>query len=192
MDPLSESLSLIRTALERLGIRYAVGGSVASSTRGIWRSTVHVDLVAAIQPAQAEALAEALSADWYADPAMIRRAVQQGRSFNVIHIRSAQKVDIFPARDDFHRAELARATVVPLGAEGIPCPVATTEDILLAKLQWYRDGGEVSDRQWYDITGLIATNQSLDLGYLRSWAARLAVEDLLAKAFDDAAADQPL
>ncbi|MBZ5726578.1 MAG: hypothetical protein LAP87_16450 [Acidobacteriia bacterium] len=186
MDPLSEALSLVKAALEQVGIRYAVGGSVASSTRGIARATVDVDLVAAIHPAQTEALAKALGADWYADPAMIRSALQAGRSFNVIHIRTAQKVDIFPAMTDFDDAQLERATVVPLGAERIPCPVATAEDILLAKLQWYRDGGEVSDRQWYDITGIVETNPALDMPYLESWAARLGVGRLLAKALADA------
>jgi hypothetical protein len=60
--------------------------------------------------------------------------------------------------------------------------VTTAEDILLAKLRWYRDGGEVSDRQWSDIGGLIATNAAMDWEYVNLWAARLHVTDLLARA----------
>jgi hypothetical protein len=189
MDPLTESLSLIKAALERLGIRYVVGGSVASSARGIWRSTLDVDLVVAIKAAQADALAEALGPEWYADSEMIRRAIQAGRSFNVIYIRYAQKVDIFPATEEFHAAQLERATVIPLGAGGIPCPVASAEDILLAKLRWYRMGCEVSERQWSDIAGILAVNSELDATYLRTWAARLGVEDLLDKAVAESKLD---
>ena len=192
MDPLTESLSLIKAALERLGIRYVVGGSVASSARGIWRSTLDVDLVAAIKAAQADALAEALGPEWYADSEMIRWAIEKRSPFNVIHIRLAQKVDIFPATEEFHEAQLERATIVPLGIGRVPCPVASAEDILLAKLQWYRMGGEVSERQWSDIAGILAAAPDLDATYLRTWAARLGVEDLLDKAVADSKRDQPL
>ena len=191
-DSLGESLKLIQSAFERLGIRYIVGGSLASSARGIWRSTLDVDLVAAIHPAQARALVEALGPAWYADADMIRHSIQAGRSFNIIHIGSAQKVDVFPATEAFHETQLERATMAPVGMAGVPCPVATAEDILLAKLQWYRAGGEVSDRQWNDITGILATNAALDFDYTRTWAARLGVEDLLVRAIDDVKRDQAL
>lgn len=67
--------------------------------------------------------------------------------------------------------------------EGVP-PVrfATAEDILLAKLDWYRAGGETSDRQWSDILGILAANPSLDLVYARNWAQQLGVDYLLARA----------
>jgi len=182
MDPLSETLAQITAALGRAGIRYAVGGSVASSARGVWRSTLDIDLIAAIRADQAQILAAALGPDWYADPEMIRDAIKAGRSFNVIQKRLAYKVDIFPATEEFHLAQLERATIVTLASEQIPCTVATAEDILLAKLRWYRDGGEVSERQWNDIVDLIGANVSLDADYLQMWAARLGVTGLLEKA----------
>jgi hypothetical protein len=70
--------------------------------------------------------------------------------------------------------------------------VATAEDILLAKLQWYRMGGGVSERQWSDIAGILAVAPDLDAAYLRTWAARLGVEDLLDKAVAELQRDQPL
>jgi hypothetical protein len=186
MDPLSETLQQITAALTRAGIRYAVGGSVASSARGVWRSTLDIDLIAAVRPDQAQSLATALGPDWYADPEMIREAIKAGRSFNVIQKRLAYKVDIFPATEEFHLAQLERAQSVLLGIEKIPCAVTSTEDILLAKLRWYREGGEVSERQWNDIVGLIATNVSLDRDYLQQWAARLRVTRLFEKALAEA------
>jgi hypothetical protein len=155
---------------------------MASSARGVWRSTLDVDLVAAIQPAQVEALVRELGPAWYADPETIRGSIEAGRSFNVIYLPQVMKVDIFPATEEFHQKELERATLVPLGLGQVPCSVATAEDILLAKLRWYRDGGQVSDRQWSDIVGLISNNPALDSEYVNSWAVRLGVASLLDRA----------
>lgn len=182
MDPLSETLAQITVALRQVGIRYAVGGSLASSARGVWRSTLDIDVIAAIRPEQIPGLAAELGPDWYVDAQMIRDAIAAGRSFNLIQKRLAYKVDIFPASQDFHIAQLERATTVPLTPEKIHCAVTSPEDILLAKLRWYRDGGEVSERQWSDIVGLIAANVSLDTEYLQLWAGRLGVAGLLEKA----------
>jgi hypothetical protein len=186
MDPLSDTLKEITAALNRVGIHYAIGGSIASSARSIWRTTMDVDVVAAIAPAQAEAFVRSLGKDWYADVDEVRSSIEAGRSFNVIHMKNVQKVDVFPASKPFHRAQLERGTVVALGEGRIPCVVTTAEDILLAKLQWYRDGGEVSDRQWSDIGVLIATNPAMDWEYVNMWAARLGVTGLLARARADA------
>ena len=186
MDPLSETLAQITAALGRAGIRYAVGGSIASSARGVWRSTFDIDLIADIRPDDAQSLAVTLGTDWYADPEMIQDAIQAGRSFKVIQKRLAYNVDIFPATEEFHFAQLERAAVVLLGIEKIPCPVTTTEDILLAKLRWYRGGGGVSERQWDDIVGLIAANVALDQDYLQRWAPRLGVSGMLENARTEA------
>ncbi len=186
MDPLSDTLREITAALNRVGIHYAIGGSLASSARSIWRTTLDVDIVAAVAPAQAEVLVQALGKDWYADVDEVRTSIAAGRSFNVIHIKNALKVDVFPAREPFHRTQLDRATVLPLGDDRIPCVVTTAEDILLAKLRWYADGGQVSERQWDDVTGIIVQNPGLDWAYVNSWAARLHVTDLLDRARADA------
>ena len=185
-DPLAEGLNELTAALTALGIRFLVGGSLASSAHGVLGATCNVDLVARIVPSQAKMLAKALGPHWYTESEMMQ-AIKAGRAFNLIHIPSAMKFDIFPASTDFHDSELERATLTPLRIEGAAlCPVATSEDALLAKLQWYRDGGEVSDRQWNDIGGLIAINDAMDWEYVNSWAARLGVTALLERARADA------
>lgn len=143
-----------------------------------------IDLVVRIGVPHAEKLVAALGADWYAEAQQIREAIQAGRSFNVIHMPTAWKMDLFPARSEFHKSEMQRATPEPVTIDGeaVVCPVSTSEDILLAKLRWYKDGGQVSDRQWSDITGIVRVNPDLDLEYIRQWAGRLQVTDLLAKA----------
>ena len=163
-NPLAMTISALASALERLGIRYAIGGSVASSVRGIMRATDDVDLVARIGVAQVDPLVAALGSDWYADADQMRASIRSGRSFNVIYIPFSQKVDIFPASRDFHIVQLERATnvSVPFFDERQEFPVTTCEDIILAKLEWYVAGGEVSEKQWTDITGLLAANPQVD------------------------------
>ena len=190
---MAQALSQLTSALDQLHIRYLVGGSLASSAHGVFRATLDGDLVAAISPAHAKPLAKALGPAWYADPDMIEQSLRSGRSFNMIHMGSALKFDVFPALTDFHEAQLARAKVILLRLEGAaPCPVATREDILLAKLRWYSDGGEVSERQWNDILGLLALRPPLDFDYVEAWAARLDVSGLLKRARDQVNRDQPL
>ena len=184
MDTFSQILTDVTAAFEKAGIRYAIGGSVASGARGLWRTTQDVNILASIRPLQISSFAEALGKDWYADAEMMRSAILAGRAFNVIHMRLAYKVDVFPVTDEFHMQQLERASVIPVGEAKIPCVV--TEDILLFKLRWYRDGGSVSRHQFDDAVNLIGTNVSLDLAYLQHWAARLGVTDLLEKAQADA------
>jgi hypothetical protein len=187
LDPLTNALRLISAALERLAIPYLIGGSIASSSRGTARATMDIDLVARIEPGQAQALSAALGRDWYAETEQIRDSIAAGHPFNVIHIPTSLKVDIFPAAGAFQLSQLQRATREALEflGETAEYPIASPEDILLAKLQWYRDGGEVSDRQWADITGIVAANPALDNQYLETWAPRLGLSQLLAKALAD-------
>jgi hypothetical protein len=185
-DPMGAALAELTTVLERLKIRYAVGGSLASSAHGAYRATADGDLIAAISPQQARALARTLGKTWYADEEMIERALQARRAFNLIHMGSAMKFDIFPAITEFHLTQLERATITPVVQGSVRCSVTTAEDILLAKLRWYADGGEVSDRQWNDIVGLVTTNPEMDAEYVNLWASRLGVTALLERARADA------
>jgi hypothetical protein len=194
MNPFVRALRLLAAELDRLEIPYLVGGSFASSARGARRGTEDVDLVARIRPEQASDLAEALGKDWVADPDAMRRAIESGRSFNLIYIPEVLKFDVFPAVNAFHKSQLSRATEMAFegSEESETYPVATAEDVVLAKLQWYRAGGEVSERQWADITGVLLKNPAINREYLQRWAAHLQVADLLSRALRDSELDQPL
>jgi hypothetical protein len=162
-------------------------GSLASSARGIPRSTLDADLVAAIAVTDVVRLAAALGADWYADADQMKNMVAAGRSFNIIYQPVFFKFDIFPAANDFEQRELERAqeAILPFLNEPVTCSVITPEDILLSKLRWYRGGGEASERQWSDIHGILAINDNLDFDYVNRWAATLDVSDLLARALSE-------
>jgi len=184
MNPIGAALSSLAAALERLGIPYLIGGSIASSARGEFRATADVDILAAIAARHTEQLARELGPDWYAEPEQMKIAIAARRAFNVIHMKLGVKADIFPATEAFHEAQLERATRMTLRFldDSIHYPVASAEDILLVKLRWYKDGGGTSERQWRDIGGIVAGNPSMDIGYLDRWAASLGVAELLARA----------
>ena len=175
-------------ALENQNIVYTVVGSIASSMRGVYRATNDADIIADIQPHQIESLVETLKENFYIDEQAVRQAVARHRSFNIIHFEAVFKVDIFiPPATDFSRQQLARRRierVAPDSPEQIY--VATAEDTLLGKLLWYRSGGEISNTQWRDVLGIIgAQGAHLDFDYLREWANRLGVHDLLKQALEE-------
>ena len=119
MDDVASALRALTDALDRLNMRYLIGGSIASSARGTPRATMDVDLLARMPPDAASRLPEQLGPDWYADAEAIRRALSLERPFNVIHKPSGEKFDLFPALIEFHESELQRAspTAVRLGGE---------------------------------------------------------------------------
>ncbi len=175
----------IGATLDHLGIDWYVGGSVASSLYGIPRATQDLDLVAEIRLGQAQALADALGDDFYADVDLIIEAIRRRASFNILDMQTATKVDIFvPRRDPRARITMLRRQRHAARAEGsATLPVASPEDVILAKLDWYRRGGHVSERQWLDVLGVIQVNApTLDRAYLEHQAALIGLDDLLEEA----------
>jgi hypothetical protein len=175
--------------LERLNIPYLIGGSLASATFGFVRATMDTDLVADIQPHHIPQLVALFKNDFYIDADMILDAIQYHSSFNLIHLETMFKVDIFILKQrPFDQNQFQRRIVLKLGDSSEDTAYFTTaEDIILAKLDWYRAGGEVSQRQWRDVLGVLGQKSNqLDFEYLRKWALNLGVQDLLDKAIREA------
>ena len=175
----------IAEVLDDLEVRWFLGGSLASSIHGIPRATLGADIVADLRAPLVSAFLKALGKDWYMEEQSVRDAIMNRSCFNLIHLGSAMKVDIFvPKLRRFEGGQFSRALRIPV-AEGstIKIPVCSAEDIVLAKLEWYRAGGELSDRQWGDILSVLRVNaKNLDLEGMRERAIELAVSDLLASA----------
>jgi hypothetical protein len=180
---------LVADALDALNIPYFIGGSLATAVHGVARATMDVDLVADIQAEQIPQLLQVLGEAFYADNQMIENAIRQGMSYNLIHKETMFKVDVFPVKNRaFDRSQFERRTAYALADEPERMAyVASPEDIILAKLERYRLGGEISDRQWQDILNVLKIQgERIDRTYLEHWAEQLMVSNLLQRALEQA------
>ena len=175
---------------EKLGVRYYIGGSVASSAHGIARSTQDIDIIADLHVQHARLMVDALTQSFYVDLEMVQEAIQHRTSFNLIHLESLTKIDIFllkPRPFDLQAFERTSSSGLENSVAGRQFQLASPEDIILNKLEWYRQGGEISERQWTDVLGVLKVqSKSLDRAYLLRWAVQLGVEDLLKRSLEDA------
>jgi hypothetical protein len=181
-------LMLVIDALDQLQVPYMVGGSMASAFYGVARSTLDADIIADLNDGQVDGLVERLSHGFYVDDAMVREAIRTRSSFNLIHLTTMFKVDVFIRKDrPFDRVQFERRIEQVFATDSEQKVfTASAEDVILAKLEWYRLGGETSDRQWRDILGVLKVQAGrLDLDYLRKWAAELHVSDLLQRALKE-------
>ncbi|MGC9468257.1 MAG: hypothetical protein ACP5HS_06685 [Anaerolineae bacterium] len=191
-EPIAVTLAVVEV-LEQLGVNYLVGGSLASTVYGHVRTTLDSDLIADLRPEHVPPLIEALQPAFYVDEAMIREALAGRGSFNLIHLDTMFKVDIFVVKQRaFDREEMRRRVRHVVVAEPERAIyVATAEDTILAKLEWYHRGECVSERQWRDVIGVIKVQgERLDTTYLRHWAASLGIAELLEQALAEAGTDQ--
>jgi hypothetical protein len=175
--------------LERLGVRYYLAGSVASSAHGVARASLDADIVTELQPEHSEALTAALAESYYIPTDRVRAAISERRSFNLIHLATMFKIDVFVSRGRaFDRRAAERARRHPLGetAGALEVPTASREDTVLAKLERFGVGAEVSERQWWDIIGMLKVGARIDGEYLQHWAQALGVADLLERALNEA------
>ena len=175
-------------ALDRVGVLHTIGGSIASSVAGEPRSTLDIDIVAALGPQHVDALVTELELEFYLDAEALLRAVVERRSANLIHHETQIKVDLFVAGGTpVDALQLARRREVDLNGRRIY--VHPPEDVLLQKLRWFRMSGDTSDRQWRDVLGIIRVQgAALDRAYLREHAPVLGVDDLLTRALNEGGA----
>jgi hypothetical protein len=171
--------------LENLEIRYHLGGSFASAIHGVPRQTMDADMVVDLDAARVPSLVAGLKSNFYVDPEVAADAVSRRGSFNVIHLGSGFKVDFFvKGNSEFDELELERSELYQIVVDPPRLAyVKTAEDTVLRKLQWYVEGGGVSDRQWRDVLGVLLTGgDDLDRGYLQLWADRLGLGEVLNRA----------
>lgn len=187
---LETTVAPVADAFDALRVDYYLAGSVISSLYGIARATADIDVVARLRSDHAHALVESLSDAYYIDEDTVVDAIRRGSMFNVIHLGTMLKVDVYVVATEFDRSALSRRRRDSLVPEdpSREFSIASAEDVLLHKLRWFRDGGEVSDRQWSDILGVVRVQRaSLDLDHIRRWAAELGVTDLFERAWISAA-----
>ena len=188
----SDIITTIRPLMsifETFKIPYFIGGSVASSAFGKARSTLDVDIVAPIPPSIVHQLADSLKGIYYVSEDDIRAAVVNNASFNIIHLETMIKVDVFILKKrDYDQQAFERKLEDHLDDEDqeLPFFLAAPEDVILNKLEWYKAGDGVSERQWNDVIGVLKVqDKKLNIQYLSDWAKKLGVQDLLEKALKE-------
>jgi hypothetical protein len=174
----SELLRYVTRVLEQLGLRYFVTGSVATIFFGEPRFTNDIDIVVDLPPSRIGDFCQAFpGSDFYVSEESVRRAVTRKKQFNVIHPASGLKIDVMvPSEDAFNRSRFARTRRVQ-PAPDYYAVFASPEDVILKKLEYYRDGG--SDKHLRDIAGILKiSGETIDLAYIDEWASRLGLADL--------------
>ncbi len=187
MDPAPMLLPVVQ-ALEELGIAYQIGGSLASSVWGLPRSTQDADLTADLRQADAALFVTRLQDAYYVDIDAVTDAIHRHGAFNLIHLDTMFKVDVFIYKPSpFEDSTFSRAQRHGLGSSGDQDAVFTSpEDIVLHKLRWYKSGGGVSERQWLDVLGVLKVQGSkLDQTYMTIWAIQLGLDDLMNRALEE-------
>lgn len=187
MDDTLKAALAAANVFDALGVRWFLGGSLASSVHGIPRATFDADIMADLGAQHVRPFIKQLGNEWYADEGAILDAITHRSSFNLIHFATAMKVDVFlPKARRFDSGEFTRSRKMSV-AEGssVEASVCCAEDIVVAKLEWYRLGGEDSERQWQDVLGVLRLNSGrLDINLLRQSADEVGVADLLQRALD--------
>ncbi len=184
IEALAVAMEVVQ-ALAELGVEYLVGGSLASSVHGIPRASQDADLVVDLRPEHVAPLVAKLRAAFYIDDERARDAVRRRTSFNVIHLGTMFKIDLFVLKDEpLAREEMRRRQRLDLPSGTLE--IASPEDTILQKLLWYRLGSGVSERHWRDALGILKVKRgTLDLEYLRHWAEQMAIGDLLEEALSE-------
>jgi hypothetical protein len=183
----AEIIALVAKRFEELKIPYYIGGAVASIIHGEERFTKDADIVIRILPVHIKKFVQAFETDFVVSEDMVRDSLTRRYAFNIIHIDTAYKIDLYPIsdEDEMELAAFARRQRRDIGTGEIW--LATAEDVILAKLHWFRKGGEVSEKQWRDVLGVLKVQgNNLDFAYLEPMAARFGLADLLARAREDA------
>ena len=152
---------------------------MASMAYGEPRLTIDIDMVADLKMHHVASLCANFTMPIYhlSEPA-VREAVLMNSQFNLIHMASGLKVDVFiPKRSEFDQSAASR--IRRLRSEGeYDVWFGSPEDVLLNKLIYFQIGGGVSDKHLRDISGMMKLlREKLDRDYISRWAARLGVSD---------------
>jgi len=182
----------VAAALDEAGCEYFVGGSVASSLQGEPRATNDIDIVVAMMPHRIREFVKRLGPDFEVDEEALRDALMRGSCANIFYLPMVTKIDIFAlGSGKYDEVEFNRRRKIRVQSSGEELYVKAPEDTVLRKLLWYRDGGEVSSKQWRDVIEVLRVSASeMNHHYMRTWAEKLKIEGLLSRAEAAAASRQ--
>lgn len=157
--------------LNRAGVRYVIGGSVAAMFYGEPRLTRDVDVVVFLNEPGIRKLPEIFpAAEFYLPPfeVIVAEAARESRGqFNIVHMDTTFKADIYPTgRDEFNAWAFRNKRSV--NYEGETLVLAPPEYVIVRKLEYFREGG--SDKHLRDIRGMLnISGQQINQTDLQEW-----------------------
>ncbi|MCK4312093.1 MAG: hypothetical protein KAW88_05095 [Candidatus Cloacimonetes bacterium] len=188
-----QAIQPVISVFEKLLIPYYISGSIASSVYGTVRATMDVDIVADIKSTQVSSLKQLLEKEYYIDGKMIKDAIRRFSSFNLIHLETIIKIDVFIHKPQPYSEEVLQRRQKDTLVESefaLEFYFSSPEDVILNKLQWFKMGERVSEQQWMDVIGVIKVQgKNIDKEYLRKWGEILHLMDLLTSAFHESGLD---
>lgn len=177
---LENLLKEVVSKFDDLNIPYALTGGIGSSFYGQPRTTHDFDLVINLLAGknQAKKIFNSFIKDYYVSEEAIIGSVLHKTMFNIIHHETGIKIDCWILKEDAYSLESfkRRRKEKFSGKQIFFLP---PEDLILNKLLWYK--ASESGRQLTDVYGIIEVRKdNLDLKYLKKWAIKLKVDDILA------------
>lgn len=164
--------------LNRAGIRYVVGGSVAAIYYGEPRLTHDVDMIVFLNANDLRQLMDAFPVkDFYLPPpetmlAEIRR--ERAGHFNLIHRDTGFKADMYPTgRDELNAWAFRGQRGVEFEGESVA--LAAPEYVIVRKLEYYREGR--AEKHLRDVQSMLAVSgDQLNRMELQEWIKRRGLE----------------
>ena len=178
IETAEDLLCEIAKILQDLKIPYIVGGGFAVAVWGKPRFTADIDIAIEIGESSVPLLWEKLfflDKDVYLNKESMGEAVLFKKEFNFIHSNTGVKVDFFVlAGDEFDKLKIKRA--IPKKIKGQKINFTSPEDLILAKLIWYKKS--LSQKQLEDIKSILRISR-VDRKYLKKWAKKMSLGDFL-------------
>lgn len=174
----SELVLKIVHVLESLNIPYMITGAQASGYYGEPRFTRDIDIVADLDKEKVKDFIKFFPLDeFYCDEEMILKEISRRGQFNIIHSASGLKIDIILTKSTpFSQTEFTRRKKYLILPEQ-EANLATPEDIIIKKMEFYREGG--SEKHLRDITGILKiSDKIIDYDYIAKWVDKLGLNDV--------------
>lgn len=176
-----EVLRDVSEKLEKLKLNYFLVGSLASMYYSRPRFTNDIDLVIQVGADRIKDFAELFETrEYYCSPIeVIRDEVIRRGAFNLIHQESGVIIDVILNKNsEISKSELSRRQKIEI-VPGFEIFIATAEDVILKKLEFYREGN--SEKHLSDVREIISSS-NLDLKYIQDWVIKLGLQEIWDKA----------
>ncbi|MBU4299375.1 nucleotidyltransferase [Patescibacteria group bacterium] len=175
-------LTEVSNILQRLKIPYIITGGIAVLVWGRPRFTADIDIVVELKFENINNLVKTLSLlgkASYIDKDMIEDAFDRGGEFNFIHGETGIKVDFWVLKKTpFELSRMKRKVAKSILNKKVY--FVSPEDLILSKLQWYRQSQ--SSRHMEDVESVFKiSGKKLNMEYLKQWARKLGVLNNLNK-----------